>query len=284
MGFHPNTFQRLIASRAVSFFDSGAILQAGQDQRSFREEHRGDMLNTADTPELEEALIDDGWTLVRVARETPATLATDDGISTEVDTANFEDESTSTSQQSKPFSRGPSVNGVVMMTEQQPKNWTDEEIQNLHATTMRNFKGLKREMGRARREAQHGLHTSNASNVQDTQCFELCFHAGFAPDPDPVSLHMLPSGRIEHHDPAPVLRTPRPPCYNHELPDLIDLADTTNDVTTATHEASTVSSSSRSTRPVAWLLLATLYTIAVLGWPGPAWPDPTICYLIRSIL
>ncbi|KAJ0167502.1 hypothetical protein CTA2_2189 [Colletotrichum tanaceti] len=98
--------------------------------------------------------------------------------------------------------------------------------------------------------------------IQDTQCFELCFHPGFVPNPDPISLHMLSSGRIEHHDPAPVLRTPRPPCYIHELPDLIDLTDTVDDATSATP----VALHARSTRPIMQSLLTMLlYTVVVLS-------------------
>ncbi|KAK1569552.1 uncharacterized protein LY79DRAFT_571691 [Colletotrichum navitas] len=114
----------------------------------------------------------------------------------------------------------------------------------------------------------HGhQHDDSHGHVQDTQCFELCFHAGFVPGPDPVSLHILPSGRIEHHDPAPLLRTPHPPYYIHELPDLIDLTHTADDAAITTAMAPNPSSSSSSNTPprlVTWLLLITLYTIAVL--------------------
>ncbi|KAK1975342.1 hypothetical protein LZ30DRAFT_693669 [Colletotrichum cereale] len=111
----------------------------------------------------------------------------------------------------------------------------------------------------------HGhQHDDSRGHAQDTQCFELCFHAGFVPSPDPVSLHILPSGRIEHHDPAPLLRTPHPPYYIHELPDLIDLTHTTDDAITTAIAPNPSSSSNTSPRLVIWLLLIALYTIAVL--------------------
>ncbi|GKT97639.1 hypothetical protein Ct61P_15489 [Colletotrichum tofieldiae] len=51
------------------------------------------------------------------------------------------------------------------------------------------------------------------------QCVELCFHSGFLASPEPLSLHVSPSGCIQLYRPAPILHTPRPPHYIHELPD-----------------------------------------------------------------
>ncbi|KZL65913.1 hypothetical protein CT0861_13259 [Colletotrichum tofieldiae] len=55
------------------------------------------------------------------------------------------------------------------------------------------------------------------------QCVELCFHSGFLASPEPLSLHVSPSGCIQLYRPAPILHTPRPPHYIHELPDPVDL-------------------------------------------------------------
>ncbi|KAK2053698.1 hypothetical protein LY76DRAFT_649658 [Colletotrichum caudatum] len=59
------------------------------------------------------------------------------------------------------------------------------------------------------------------------QPIELCFHCDFVVDPDqPLSLHLSGPRReiLYYHPPQACLPRPSPPCYIHEIDDIIDLS------------------------------------------------------------
>ncbi|KAK1569825.1 uncharacterized protein LY79DRAFT_584479 [Colletotrichum navitas] len=114
-----------------------------------------------------------------------------------------------------------------------------------------------------------------------SQSFELCFHADFAGKPDPISLHLFSSSSsspilspssiisdarsvvLYRYKPAPLLKTPPPPFYIHELPQLLNLTDAKDT------KASSPSVLLLLFIPSADFLLIGLIVYYLLGFPSP---------------